>query len=57
VRHRDDDVLGHSKIGWSMSAMGQNVILGVIKRDRVSTSLRGSKAATAASVSDARHLA
>jgi hypothetical protein len=44
-------------IGWSMSAMGQNVILGVIKRDRVSTSLRGSKAVTAASVSDARHLA
>jgi hypothetical protein len=51
------DATTELKIGWSMSAMGQNVILGVIKRDRVSTSLRGSKAATAASVSDARHLA
>ena len=31
---------GHSKIGWSMSAMGRNVILGVIKRDRVNVVAR-----------------
>jgi hypothetical protein len=33
------------------------VILGAIKRCRVSTTLRGSKAGTAASVHEARHLA
>jgi len=34
-----------------------DVILGAIKRGRVSTTLRGSEVATAASVREARHLA
>jgi hypothetical protein len=37
--------------------MRVDVMLGAIKRGRVSRTLRGSKAATAASVHEAQHLA